>query len=142
MWDRTDTWAYLDTDETLQRRELVWGMVREPAAPVWGHQDLVTRITVLLYQHVWDRVWGAPDLVVEVESPGTGQRDRGWKRRWYLDAGVREYWIVDPTGPGVTIWTRSPAGLATRRRHGRRARIQSAVLPAFTPMVRELLEPE
>lgn len=41
------------------------------------------------------RVDGAPDLMVEVLSPGTARRDRGEKLGLYADAGVREYWIVD-----------------------------------------------
>jgi Uma2 family endonuclease len=42
-----------------------------------------------------ERVEGAPDLVVEVLSPGTVRRDRGEKLRLYAESGVREYWIVD-----------------------------------------------
>lgn len=44
------------------------------------------------------RVEGAPDLLVEVLSPGTARRDRGEKLRLYAESGVREYWIVDPKG--------------------------------------------
>lgn len=43
-----------------------------------------------------DRVEGAPDLVVEILSPGTGRRDRTEKLDLYAKYEVPEYWIVDP----------------------------------------------
>ncbi len=46
---------------------------------------------------VGERIEGAPDLLVEILSPGTARRDRGEKLRLYAESGVREYWIVDPT---------------------------------------------
>jgi Uma2 family endonuclease len=39
---------------------------------------------------------GAPDLVVEILSPGTRGRDRGIKMRRYAASGIPHYWIVDP----------------------------------------------
>jgi Uma2 family endonuclease len=42
-----------------------------------------------------ERVEGAPDLLVEVLSPGTARRDRGEKLALYAASGIREYWIVD-----------------------------------------------
>ena len=47
---------------------------------------------VLTKQHVR----GAPDLVVEVGSPGTRKRDETIKRRLYERFGVSEYWVIDP----------------------------------------------
>ena len=40
-------------------------------------------------------VVGAPDWVIEVVSPSTRQNDYHKKLHKYMDAGVREYWIVD-----------------------------------------------
>ena len=41
-------------------------------------------------------VHGAPDLVIEILSPSTRSNDRLRKYNLYQQAGVREYWIVDP----------------------------------------------
>ena len=46
---------------------------------------------------------GAPDLVVEIVSPGTTRRDRGLKRQRYAHFGVAEYWILDPRTKRVEI---------------------------------------
>ena len=41
-------------------------------------------------------IFGAPDFVVEVLSPSTKKKDLTIKYKKYLEAGVREYWIIDP----------------------------------------------
>jgi len=50
-----------------------------------------------------NQVWGAPDLVAEVLSPGTESHDRGDKLAWYRQYGVRECWLVDPSLEAVTV---------------------------------------
>ncbi len=163
--------SYMSGAESLRRRELVWGVVREPPAPFWSHQEIVTRTTVLLYEHVASRrlgkvsaapldvvldearglvvqpdvvflsnerlhlvrnqVWGAPDIVVEVESRGTRRRDRIDKRGWYRRYGVREYWLIDAEARTVTVFLFGDTGRATRRTFKGRARVRSVVLPGF-----------
>ncbi len=47
-----ETDDYLTAPEDLRRRELVWGVVREPPSPFVPHQRVTTRMTALLDQHV------------------------------------------------------------------------------------------
>lgn len=49
------------------------------------------------------RYEGAPDLVVEILSPSTRKKDLALKLYKYQNAGVREYWIVDPVFRKVTV---------------------------------------
>lgn len=51
------------------------------------------------------RLYGAPDLVVEISSPSTARKDRTVKFNLYEAAGVREYWIVEPQVELVEVWS-------------------------------------
>lgn len=47
---------------------------------------------------------GAPDLIVEVQSPSTRKRDLNEKLHLYESAGVREYWTIDPPPKTLTVF--------------------------------------
>jgi Uma2 family endonuclease len=47
------------------------------------------------------KIVGAPDLVIEILSESSEERDRTLKRDLYEQSGVREYWIVDPAERSV-----------------------------------------
>lgn len=47
---------------------------------------------------------GAPDLIIEIVSPGSRRMDYLTKHILYANAGVREYWIVDPIKKHTTIY--------------------------------------
>ena len=48
-------------------------------------------------------IQGAPDLVAEIHSPSTAQRDLTAKRELYARHGVKEYWPIDPEARTVTV---------------------------------------
>jgi len=51
---------------------------------------------------------GAPDLVIEILAPSTSRKDVKIKFNLYEMHGVREYWIVDPTGGTVMAYRLGP----------------------------------
>jgi Uma2 family endonuclease len=54
---------------------------------------------------VTDRgVRGAPDLIVEILSPGTARRDRVEKAKLYARHGVTHYWLADPEARGLELY--------------------------------------
>ena len=49
------------------------------------------------------RIFGAPDLVIEIVSKTSRQRDKSIKRSKYCRSGVREYWIIDPEKKTIVV---------------------------------------
>lgn len=47
---------------------------------------------------------GAPDFIIEIVSPNSRRMDYSVKQFKYCDAGVKEYWIVDPSKETVTVY--------------------------------------
>lgn len=83
---------------------------------------------------------GAPELVVEVLSPGipNRHRDRETKRKLYSIQGVQEYWIVDWQVKQVEIHRRDNAELRLVATLFMEDEIHSPLLPGFTCPVKRL----
>ena len=82
-----------------------------------------------------DRYWLGADLVAEVVSPDDPDRDYGRKRADYAEAGMPEYWIVDPRGPEITVLTLSQDRYVGRDPVGPGGAAASAVLPGLSVAV-------
>ena len=84
---------------------------------------------------------GAPDLVVEILSPGTRGRDRGIKRKLYERFAVKEYWIVDPEAEIVEVLRhRGDAGFERVAELSRTAedRLSTPLLPGLDIPLEEI----
>jgi len=58
--------------------------------------------------------FGVPALIIEISSPSTTRQDRVVKFNKYEKAGVKEYWIVEPDGKYISVFT-----LQENKRYGR-----------------------
>lgn len=76
-------------------------------------------------------IQGAPDLVVEILSSGTEDRDRGYKKTLYGRYGVREYWIVDPEAKQVDVYRPTATGFAREARLGEHEALDTPLLPGL-----------
>jgi Uma2 family endonuclease len=75
------------------------------------------------------RIHQVPDLAIEVLSSSTAPNDRGRKMRMFHHYGVLEYWIADPVGETIEIYSRAVGEYALARRVSGGAMARSAVVP-------------
>ncbi len=83
----------------------------------------------------------APDLVVEVLSESTEERDRGVKMEDYAAHGVAEYWLINPETEVIEqyLLTNDQYTLHLKLNSGT---LESAVITGFTIPVRAVLDDE
>ena len=84
-------------------------------------------------------VQGAPDLVIEILSPSTAEKDLGRKYELYDSGGVLEYWIVDPAAGTVAVHRRQDGRLEPAGTFGRGESVATAVLEGLAIEVEEIL---
>ena len=86
--------------------------------------------------------WRGADLVMEVVSPDDPDRDIRVKRLDYAEAGIPEYWIVNPIDESVTVLTLSNGTYEEHGAHGRGEQAESLLLLGFSVDVGELFDAE
>ncbi len=85
-----------------------------------------------------ENVRGAPDLVVEILSPATAERDRTVKLDLYAQHGVKEYWIVDPDVGTVTVLLQRGSGFDVISVYGEGETLRSQTLAGFSVALQEI----
>ena len=78
-----------------------------------------------------ENVQGAPDLVIEILSPSTADKDQGVKHELYGRHGVTEYWLVDPIAETVSIHRQRGGVLAATHTFGRGQTLRSPLLASL-----------
>ena len=186
-WPAQGKWTYADylrLPDDGRRYEVIRGALYVTAAPFFGHQFVIWRLSQTFGRFVDDKglgivltapfdvllpngiatpiqpdlvflrtgnhpsfgdknFQGIPDLVIEVESPTTRKRDRTVKQDAYREAGVPEYWRVEPLSRRVTVLVldgdRTRYVEAGCYESGKTLR--SAILPEFQVLVDSLFPP-
>ena len=79
-----------------------------------------------------------PNLVVEIFSPATAQKDQTEKKAIYAENGVEEYWIVDSKRREITVFTLSGKRFGRGTVYTARDTLRSRVFDGFTLRVSEV----
>lgn len=79
-----------------------------------------------------DELWTGADLVIEVVSADDPQRDLVTKRIEYAQAGISEYWIVDPRTDSITVLQLAGSAYVEHGCFTRGATVTSVILPGLT----------
>ena len=85
-------------------------------------------------------VRGAPNLVIEVLSPGTAQMDKTQKRDLYARFGVREYWLVSPEAGTIEVLILREGSFERLGLFGSGNQVKSEVLSGLSFMIDQIFE--
>ena len=80
---------------------------------------------------------GTPDLVIEILSPSNTAIEMERKFKLYLQAGVREYWVVDPENKGLTVY-RFQDGKIFTDIYGRGDTVPVAIFPGLDILLEQV----
>ena len=77
-------------------------------------------------------IQGAPDLIVEIRSASTAERDETLKRNLYAEHEVKEYWLVDPEAMTIIVLLLGADGYAEVAAHRMGQALTSPTLKGFS----------
>lgn len=112
------------------------GEVRVAPLPVrlWPGKFREPDVMYLSGAHL-DRItpeyWGVPDLVIEVHSPGSLNRDKRIKYHEYAQAGIPEYWMVDVEAKTIDVYRLNQTAYELQRHYAQSETLTSEQLPGF-----------
>lgn len=84
--------------------------------------------------------FGAPDLVVEILSPGNSKKELKTKFELYEEAGVKEYWIVHPIDKTVLVYELIKGKFSNHRPLIEDEPIQSKLFPQLDFIIKDIFK--
>ena len=146
-------------DHQFLQTELIWHLVsyfrrfQEPPALLFPDTTVVLSreqqrvpepdLAIILNERAGivgrSRIEGAPDIVVEILSSDRSH-DLVYKRRIYAEAGVKEYWIVDPRHDTVLPLALQDGAYAERQPLGSGDTLSTPLLPGLAIPLSELFQ--
>jgi Uma2 family endonuclease len=84
---------------------------------------------------------GAPDMIIEVISPGTSSRDNILKRALYEKAGVREFWLLHPTDQILTVYQLKKKGYGKPEIYDAYAKVTPGIFPDLEIDLKSIIQP-
>jgi Uma2 family endonuclease len=123
------------------------GRIVPGAGAIFSDYDAVIPDLAFITNDRWssivsnDRFNAAPDLLIEVMSPGKENRDRDLlvKRQLYARYGVPEYWIIDPANRLVEVYRLRDTRLESAATLRNGDEITTSLLPGFRMSVNSVL---
>jgi Uma2 family endonuclease len=111
---------------------------------LWSGKYREPDVVFMLAQNasrIGEQFWDRADLVMEVVSDDDRRRDLDTKRREYAQAGIPEYWIVDPQLGQITVLRLEKDHYAVHGEFKKGTQATSALLRGFSVDVNAALEP-
>jgi len=131
--------------QTWVRQSRIGKLGLAPLDVVLGDDEVVQPDLIFVLNEHLDRltrknVHGAPDLVIEILSPGSTRLDRVKKRELYARHSVPEYWIVSPGERTVEVLRLQDKQYELAGLYEEDDTLQSPLLPGFTCSVKDIFE--